>query len=208
VLVDNVAKLPGLDRLRLSSLEPADVTDALLDVFCKNLNMMPHLHLPLQSGSEQVLRKMRRQYTPEEFTQVVAKARLRLDRPAITTDIIVGFPGETDEDFEKTLEVVRAAKFAKIHVFTYSPRDGTAAARMQPTVKAEVIKRRSAILRDLDKELQAEFRSRFTGERVGVIIEDINPPRGRCERYFMVHLDEKQLTKPVERGQLICQDLQ
>jgi threonylcarbamoyladenosine tRNA methylthiotransferase MtaB len=208
VLVDDVAKLPGLDRLRLSSLEPADVTDALLDVFCKNLNMMPHLHLPLQSGSEQVLRKMRRQYTPEEFTQVVAKARLRLDRPAITTDIIVGFPGETDEDFEKTLEVVRAAKFAKIHVFTYSPRDGTAAARMQPTVKAEVIKRRSAILRDLDKELQAEFRSRFTGERVGVIIEDINPPRGRCERYFMVHLDEKQLTKPVERGQLICQDLQ
>jgi len=194
-LVDQVAQLPQLERLRLSSLEPADVTDRLLDIFSKNRNVMPHLHLPLQSGSERILRKMRRQYTVAEFMQVVDRVRLRLDRPAITTDIIVGFPGETDEDFERTLDVSRAVQFAKMHVFSFSPRAGTAAAKMQPVVKAEVIKERSAILRDLDKELQAKFRAQFAGETVGVIVEETRPVRGRSERYFMVELDEKETAK-------------
>ena len=194
-LVDQVAQLPQLERLRLSSLEPADVTDRLLDVFCKHRNIMPHLHLPLQSGSERILKKMRRQYTVAEFMQVVDRVKVKLDRPAITTDIIVGFPGETDEDFERTLDVARTVQFAKMHVFSFSPREETLAAKMQPVVKAEVIRERSAILRDLDKEQQAKFRAQFAGEKIGLIVESTRPVRGRSERYFMVELDKKETAK-------------
>ena len=202
-LVEKVAQVPELKRLRLSSLEPADVTEKLLDVFSKYRNIMPHLHLPLQSGSERILKKMRRQYTASEFLQVVAKVRLTLDRPAITTDIIVGFPGEMDEDFEQTVEIAKAVGFAKMHVFSFSPRSGTAAAKMQPVVKAEVIKKRSAILRELDKELQAKFRAQFAGETVGIIVEETRPVRGRSDRYFMVELDPKETAKRGEYLQAV-----
>jgi threonylcarbamoyladenosine tRNA methylthiotransferase MtaB len=199
-LVEKVAQVPDLKRLRLSSLEPADVTDRLLDVFSKHRNIMPHLHLPLQSGSERILKKMRRQYSKAEFLQVVDRARLTLDRPAITTDIIVGFPSESDEDFEKTVEVARAVGFSKMHVFSFSPRAGTAAAKMQPIVKPEVIKKRSSILLQLDKELQAKFCSQFAGETMGIIVEETRPVRGRSDRYFMVELDQKETAK---RGEYI-----
>ncbi|MHC5060258.1 MAG: tRNA (N(6)-L-threonylcarbamoyladenosine(37)-C(2))-methylthiotransferase MtaB [Planctomycetota bacterium] len=191
-LVEKVAQVPNLKRLRLSSLEPADLTDKLLNVLGKYPNIMPHLHLPLQSGSERILRKMARQYTAKDFLQVVEKAKLMLDRPAITTDIIVGFPGETDNDFEQTVEVAKAVGFAKMHVFSFSPRKGTPAAKIQPQVKPEVIKARSRRLRKLDRRLQEKFRSQFAGEKVGVIVEQLNPLRGRSERYFMVELNEKK----------------
>ena len=106
-LLDRLAKIPHLARIRLSSLEPGDITPQLLDVFCKHSNIMPHMHLSLQSGSNAILKKMRRQYTSDIFLEKVAFAKQRLDRPAITTDIIVGFPGETDEDTAKTIEFVR-----------------------------------------------------------------------------------------------------
>jgi threonylcarbamoyladenosine tRNA methylthiotransferase MtaB len=199
-LVDKIAQVPGLERIRLSSLEPADVTDKLLNVFCKHRNVMPHLHLPLQSGSERILKKMRRQYTVGEFLQVLDSIRLRLDRPAITTDIIVGFPGESDEDFERTMAIAKGAAFAKIHVFSFSARKNTAAAKMQPIVDARVIKMRSRRLRELDEELQAKFRRQFAGEKVGIIVEKTGPVRGRCERYFMVESDEKETAKRGEIG--------
>ncbi|RKY12712.1 MAG: tRNA (N(6)-L-threonylcarbamoyladenosine(37)-C(2))-methylthiotransferase MtaB [Planctomycetota bacterium] len=202
-LVDKIAQIPGLERIRLSSLEPADVTDRLLEVFCKRRNVMPHLHLPLQSGSERILRKMRRQYTVAQFLQVVDRVKLSSDRPAITTDIIVGFPGETDDDFHQTIKVANTVGFSKIHVFSFSPRPGTAAAKMQPAVKPEVIKERSAILRNLDKKLQAKFQKQFVGEKVGIIVENTRPLRGRTERYFMVELGENDNEQPLEPGQLV-----
>jgi len=189
-LLGKIAQVPGLGRVRLSSLEPADVTGKLLDVFSGNRNIMPHLHLPVQSGSEKILKHMRRQYTVAEFVRVVAAVRGRLDRPAITTDIIVGFPGETEGDFEQTIELAKEIGFAKMHVFSFSPRAGTAAAKMQGVVNAEVIKRRSRWLRGLDKELGAEFRGQFVGERVEVLVENTRPGQGRCERYFMVDLGD------------------
>jgi threonylcarbamoyladenosine tRNA methylthiotransferase MtaB len=173
-------------------LEPADVTERLLDVFSSNRNIMPHLHLPVQSGSERILKHMRRQYTVAEFVEVVDAIRRRLDRPAITTDIIVGFPGETKDDFEQTIELAKKIGFAKMHVFRFSPREGTAAAKMQKTVNADVIKRRSSRLRGLDKKLGAEFRGQFLGERVEVLVEKTQPAQGRCERYFMVELGDMQ----------------
>ncbi len=190
-LLDKVAQIPGLARIRLSSLDPADVTARLMDVFVAHPNIMPHLHLSLQSGSNNVLRRMARPYTADEFRDKAALIRSRLDRPAITTDIIVGFPGETDTDFDLTVALTKEVAFAKMHVFVFSARQGTPAARMQPKVPAEVKKERSHILRTLDETLQVEFRSQFIGETAQVLIETTAPhPAGRAERYFMVELPD------------------
>ena len=191
-LLDQIAKIPGLARIRLSSLDPADVTPALLDVFYAHPNLMPHLHLSFQSGSDAVLRRMARPYTADDFRAKVALIRSRLDRPAITTDIIVGFPGETDADFDQTLALAKEVAFAKMHVFAFSSRKGTAAARMQPKVPAEVKKARSRTLRDLDVILQRQFRSQFLGETAQVLIESTNGHAGgRAERYFEVEIADR-----------------
>ncbi len=188
-LLDRVAQIPGLARIRLSSLDPADVTPQLLDVFGAHSNLMPHLHLSLQSGSDAILRRMARPYTADEFRARVALIRSRLDRPALTADIIVGFPGEMDADFEQTVALAKEVAFAKMHVFVFSARKGTAASRMQPKVPAEVKKARSRILRDLDLVLQNQFRAQFLGETAQVLIESTNGhPSGRAERYFEVQV--------------------
>ncbi len=199
-LLDRLAKIPGLARIRLSSLEPADVTAQLLDVLCKHRNIMPHLHLSLQSGSDAILKRMCRQYTADDFLRKVELIKWRLDRPAITTDIIVGFPTEIDADFEQTVKIAKDVGFAKTHVFAFSPRKGTAAAAMQDKVDAKVIKQRSKILRDLDAELQRQFGQQFIGETATILIEDgPGPPHGRAERYFMVYLRNPPRTpKPNE----------
>jgi threonylcarbamoyladenosine tRNA methylthiotransferase MtaB len=190
-LLAEVAKVEGLARIRLSSLDPADVTERLLDVFAANPNLMPHLHLSLQSGSNDILRRMARPYNADEFRRKIDMVRSRLDRPAITTDIIVGFPGETDADFAQTLALAKEVAFSKMHVFAFSARQGTAAARMQDKVPSEVKKERSRILRDLDAELQAQFRRQFLGETAQVLIETTTPtPTGRSERYFPVGLED------------------
>jgi len=192
-LLENIAKIPNLARVRLSSLEPADVTERLVDTFCKHRNIMPHLHLSLQSGSNAILKKMRRQYNVDEFREKVELIKSRLDRPAITTDIIVGFPGETDADFQKTADLAKEIGFAKTHVFKFSPRKGTAAAGMQPTVDNRIVKERSQILRDLDAELGYKFRQQFIGETDTVLLENnTETPCGRSERYFMVHLEKAE----------------
>ena len=188
-LLDRMAQVPGLARIRLSSLEPDDVTARLLETFCKHRNIMPHLHLSLQSGSDEILKKMCRQYSADDFRDKVELIKSRLNRPAITTDIIVGFPTETDADFEQTINLAKEVGFAKIHVFTFSPRKGTAAASMQDTVDTKVIKERSRTLRDLDRELQSGFRQQFIGATAEVLLENsTNQPHGRAERYFIVEI--------------------
>jgi threonylcarbamoyladenosine tRNA methylthiotransferase MtaB len=189
VLLDKMAKIPGLARIRLSSLEPADVTDRLLDTFCEHPNIMPHLHLSLQSGSDKILKKMARQYNSDDFRHKVDMVKSRLDRPAITSDIIVGFPGETDSDFEQTVSLAKEVGFSKMHVFGYSLRKGTAAALMQDIINPKVLKERSRILRVLDAELQLKYREQFIGEKVTILLEGgSSQPHGRSERYFMVQI--------------------
>ena len=200
-LLEKIAKIPNLARIRLSSLEPADVTDHLLDVFCRHPNIAGHLHLSLQSGSPNVLKKMCRQYTVEDFEKIVEKIKSQLDNPAITTDIIVGFPGETDSDFQQSVNLAKVVKFAKIHVFSFSPRTFTAAAEMQPKVDSKIIKERSDILQNLDKKLQHKFRQNFIGKEVTVITEQTDRTcAGKCERYFMVSVDTETKIAP---GQVI-----
>jgi len=190
-LLDKMAQLPGLARIRLSSLEPADVAPRLLELFCKHRNIMPHLHLSLQSGSNDILKKMCRQYNADDFGKKVELIKSRLDRPAITSDIIVGFPTENDADFEQTVALAKEVGFAKMHIFAFSPRKGTPAANMQDTVNNRVIKERSKILRDLDSQLQSNFRQQFVGETAEVLLENSSGRfQGRTERYFYVYLDK------------------
>lgn len=172
-LVDAVARVPGLERLRLSSLEPGDVDAALLEVLTRRPACVPHLHLPLQSGSATILKRMNRQYTVDEFYEMIDRTRTALDRPAISTDIIVGFPGESDADFEASVAAVRYAGFCKIHAFPFSARQHTAAARWSKDfVPAGLVRRRMEALADLEAELSMAFRRRFIGQVERVIVED------------------------------------
>lgn len=203
-LLDKMAEIPSLARIRLSSLEPADVTQRLLDTLCKHRNIMPHLHLPWQSGSDAVLKRMCRQYEVGEFREKVESIKARLDRPAITTDIIVGFPGETDADFEKTVDLARSVGFAKMHVFGFSPRRGTAAAKMQEAVDNKVTRERSERLRELDVELGLKYRRQFLDETAEVLIENGDGRLcGRSERYFRVYLNQTTHTKVLGSNDLV-----
>ena len=190
-ILRRLARVQGLERIRLSSLDPADVTPALLDALDEHRNIMPHLHLSLQSGSDNILRRMARPYTAADFTAKVEMICSRLHRPAITTDIIVGFPSETNANFRQTFDLAREIGFAKIHVFPYSPRAGTAATRMANKVASEIVKERSLALRELDQRLQRQFRDQFLGQTAQVLIETTGDrPAGRAERYFMVYLSD------------------
>ncbi|MGA2092020.1 MAG: tRNA (N(6)-L-threonylcarbamoyladenosine(37)-C(2))-methylthiotransferase MtaB [Sedimentisphaerales bacterium] len=208
-LLTELAQVPGLARIRVSSLEPGDISDQLLDVFCAHKNIMPHIHLSVQSGSDKILRRMCRPYSAGELREKIALIKSRLDRPALTCDIIVGFPGETDEDFEETMELAKWAGFSKMHVFPFSARAGTAAAKMKEKIQPKVVKMRAEILRNLGDELGFKFREQFVGESCEVLLEDGEPPSGRCERYFMVQVNpngQRLKKNDVVNAQLIIND--
>jgi len=193
-LLRRVAHVEGLWRVRLSSLEPGDVSDELLEVLRDCPAVAPHLHLPLQSGSERILQRMNRQYGPEEYLGAVERLRQTVADPALTTDVLVGFPSETDDDFDRTLQVARRAGFTKVHVFPFSAREGTAAwhwRREGPT--AEVVKSRCARLAGLAGETAQRFRAKFVGRTVEALVEQPNAAtpagclRGLTDRYVEVH---------------------
>ena len=172
-LVDALCrKVTGLRRLRLSSLEPGDLNDDLLATLAAHPQVVPHFHLPLQSGSDLILRRMNRQYRQRDFLAMLDRVTARFDRPALTTDIIVGFPAETDQEFERTLEVVERARFIHIHAFPFSPRPGTAAARWTGQyVHGSVVNQRIDELRRRAQQFSHSYRSQFVGEEVEVITE-------------------------------------
>ncbi len=171
-LLREVADIDGLWRVRLSSLEPRDMTEELLWVCRETPAVAPHFHLPLQSGSQKILKKMNRQYTADEFRQTIDLLRGSLENPAITTDIIVGFPGETDEDFAATMEMARDAGFAKIHAFPFSAIEGTAAWEFRnESPKPNVVKERMAQLGQLETQLAQAYRTNFVGKTMEGLVE-------------------------------------
>jgi threonylcarbamoyladenosine tRNA methylthiotransferase MtaB len=200
ILLEKIAQVPNLKRIRLSSLEPADVTDKLLSVMKNNHNIMPHLHLSLQSGSEKILKKMNRQYSVKDFLNSIENINGQLDRPAITTDIIVGFPGETIQDFAQSLSVAKLAGFSKIHIFPYSKRSGTAAAKLAESVDKKVITQRTLALRNLEKQLAENFRKQFIGETKEILIENDVKKSGKCERYYEISVF---CDKPLIKGEIV-----
>lgn len=173
-VIKEVAKIDGIERIRLSSVEPILFTDEFVDEICKIDKLVPHYHLSLQSGSDRTLKRMNRRYTAEEYKRIVDKLRERISDVAITTDVIVGFPGETDEEFDETLEFLKETKLMHTHVFKYSPRKGTPAASMEDQVDPQLKNLRSATLLDLCVTNFKEFASQYIGETMRVLFEDKN----------------------------------
>jgi threonylcarbamoyladenosine tRNA methylthiotransferase MtaB len=169
-LVAGVLEKTALARLRLSSLEPWDL-DADFFSLWKDGRLCRHLHLPLQSGSGAVLKRMARKTTPASFAALVRAARAAIPEVAITTDVIVGFPGETEIEFSETLEFIQSMNFAGGHVFTYSARPGTPAARMQAQVRPEIRKERYAALRVVLEQSAKSYRAGFVGQTLAVLWE-------------------------------------
>ena len=170
-ILPSEALAKGGVRIRMSSLHPSELTDELLSVWASSPNVMPHVHLSLQSGSDSVLERMGRGYTADEYAAAVVRARAALKNPAITTDVIVGFPGETDEGFEETFEFCKQIGFAQMHIFTFSPRPGTHAADMPNPVDLQVAQARHQRLADLAKEMTTAFNRSFVGQTVDVLVE-------------------------------------
>jgi threonylcarbamoyladenosine tRNA methylthiotransferase MtaB len=169
-LVKTILRETDTPRLRLSSLEPWDL-DADFFSLWEDKRLMPHLHLPLQSGSDSTLKRMARKTTQESFRELVFAARNIMPDIAITTDLIGGFPGETEEEFFETLSFVNEINFAGGHVFTYSPRPGTGAAKMKGQIRPEVGKKRNHILQDALEESAKAYRRKFLGKRMSALWE-------------------------------------
>lgn len=169
-LIKAILRETDTPRLRLSSLEPWDLSPEFFSLWT-NKRLMPHLHLPLQSGCDSTLKRMARKTTPQSFRELVAAAREVMPEVAITTDIIAGFPGETEDEFAQTLDFVREMNFADGHVFTYSGRPGTGAARMKGQVKPEVRKKRNHILTEALAESAKSYREKFVGRKLSVLWE-------------------------------------
>lgn len=193
-LLQTILDTSDRGRVRLGSLESVEVSDRLLGIMKNNLRVARQLHLPLQSGVNKILRSMGRPYRTETFEELVAKVRAELPEVAITTDIIVGFPGETEEDFQETLRFVRRMQFANIHVFPYSPRRGTPAATFSEQIPETKKKERVQQLQDLADELATSFRERFLPRELEVLWEEANSSdivSGWSSEYIRVYGDSK-----------------
>ncbi|MBN1555599.1 MAG: MiaB/RimO family radical SAM methylthiotransferase [Phycisphaerae bacterium] len=208
-LVRRVSEIPGLWRVRLSSLEPGDLSDELIAVLRDAPSTAPHLHLPLQSGSDKILRRMNRQYRSGDFRDAVKRLRDALDRPAVTTDIIVGYPGETDDDFRRTLTVAEEAGFAKIHIFPFSPLEPTGAwQRRNEIPPADVVKDRLEQLSALETQLAQTYRNQFIGQSLEGVVEKTTAPSGQpgCNPAGRSALSEKSRSvgRAIPWGQARC----
>lgn len=199
--VEAALSVPGVERLRLGSLESVEVETRLMELMAKEPRLCHHLHLPLQSGCDKVLKAMHRPYDTARFAELLKEIRSYVPDVAITTDIIVGFPGETEEDFEETLAFARSCGFAKMHIFPYSKRKGTPAEKMPNQVEEQVKQERAARLSELDKEMQHEAMTYWIGKDVTVQFEqpvDDNHVEGLCGAYMRV---------VVEGGQELCDQI-
>ena len=165
-------RIEGLERVRFTSPHPRDFTDDVIEAMATTPNVMPALHMPLQSGSDRILQAMRRSYRQERYLGIIDRVREAMPHAAITTDIIVGFPGETEEDFEETMQVVRQARFAGAYTFQYSKRPGTPAADMPDQVPKEVVQDRYVRLLELVNQITLEENSALIGQDVEVLVAE------------------------------------
>ena len=170
-MVKALLEIPNLYRIRFGSIESVEVSDELVELMATNKRVCPHLHLPLQAGSDHVLKLMKRHYTLQEYKDLIANLRSRIKDLSITTDIIAGFPQETDEDFEETLNTVREIGFTHIHAFPYSIREGTPAATMADQVPEAVKKTRVALLNGLSQSGYEKYAKSRIGKPGEILIE-------------------------------------
>lgn len=191
-LLQRIEQIEGLARIRFMTPHPKDLSDELIEVMASSKKICRHMHLPVQSGSSRILKKMNRHYTKESYLALAEKIKEKIPGIAMTTDIIVGFPGETEEDFEETLDVVRKVKFDSAYTFVYSKRTGTPAAAMEDQVEPEAVKKRFSRLLEVIKESSKDNRKDGIGKEEEVLVEEKNTHEdgmvtGRLSNNILVH---------------------
>ena len=193
-LLREIEQIDGLERIRFMTSHPKDLSDDLIEVMANSKKICPHLHLPLQSGSSRILKAMNRRYDKEKYLALAKKIRERMPDIALTTDIIVGFPGETEEDFQETLDVVRQVRYDSAFTFIYSKRTGTPAAMMEDQIPEDVVKDRFDRLLKEVQTISKEMAERFTGNEETVLVEEKNSQMdgyvtGRLGNNHVVHFE-------------------
>lgn len=193
-LLEEVNKIDGIERIRLGSIEPLLITEEFVNRLKKLEKVCHHFHLSLQSGCDSTLKRMNRRYTIQQFEEIVNRLRNTYNDVMLTTDIIVGFPKETEEEFNETYKFLKKIKFYKMHIFKYSPRKGTKAAEMDGQIDGSVKEKRSQKLIELSDIYQKEYNDRYIGKKVSVLIEEKRDGqyRGHTGNYIMVHCESEQ----------------
>ena len=194
-LLEEINKIDGIERIRLGSIEPLLITDEFVERLKKIDKICHHFHLSLQSGCDETLKRMNRRYTTEQFREIVKRLRNAYNDVNLTTDIIVGFPGETEEEFEKTYKFLDEIKFYKMHIFKYSQRKGTKAAVMQNQIPGDIKELRSRRLIELSNKNEFEINQKYIGKKVEVLFEEEKEGvfKGHTANYILVYCnDEKE----------------
>jgi len=196
-LLRECGKVDGLERVRFMSPHPRDFTDDVIEAMAQTPNVMPHLHMPLQSGSDKVLKDMRRSYRRDRYLGIIEKVRNAIPNAAITTDIIVGFPGETDEDFAQTIDLVKRARFSAAYTFQYSKRPGTPAATMPNQIADDVMADRYNQLHKVQQDISKKENEKLIGTEIELLVSahegrhdiDLNRMNGRARDFRLTHFD-------------------
>ena len=220
-LIVKIGQIKGIERIRLGSLEPRLITEDFLKIVLSVKQFCPHFHLSLQSGSDTVLKRMNRRYSSDEYLQKVNMIKSYYELPAFTTDIIVGFPGESEDEFEQTMDFVKKVGFSHIHVFKYSKRAGTKAALMPQQISEDVKSQRSNKLIALAETMSSEYKSLFMGRIEKILIEEeividgISYQLGHNERYLRLavcsdaslinQIVEARVSKILADDMLLCE---
>ena len=199
-LLRECGKIDGLERVRFMSPHPRDFTEDVIDAMAQTKNVMPHLHMPLQSGSDKILQAMRRSYRSDRYLGIIEKVRKVMPNAAITTDIIVGFPGESDDDFSQTINLVKEAKFSAAYTFQYSKRPGTPAATMPDQVSDDVMAQRYNHLHKVQQEISKSENEKLIGKKVELLVSshegrhDVDQRRmnGRSADFRLTHFDNSE----------------
>lgn len=200
-LTATILRETAIPRLRLSSLEPQEVTDDLIDLMAAEKRLARHLHLPMQSGSDRILKRMNRPYDSTDLRETVSRIDAAIPNIGLTTDVMVGFPGESDADFESTLELIESCGFSRLHIFKFSPRPGTPAAAMTETVTEAARSARAAHAKELGERLGAAFSARFVGKTVEVVAE---PPKDGIQTGLTGEYLRVRFNQPVAPTGRIC----
>lgn len=192
-LIREISKIEGLERIRVSSIEITEINDKFIEEMANNKKLCAHLHVSLQSGSERILKIMNRKYTKLEYLEKINKLKKARPEINLTTDVIVGFPTETEDEFLECVEYCKLVGFSKIHVFPYSKREGTKAATMDGHLSNDVKKERARKLIEIDKDLQLEYNQKFVGTKVNVLIEEIIDGQaiGHTQNFLKVIVNQK-----------------
>ncbi|MBR4314134.1 MAG: tRNA (N6-isopentenyl adenosine(37)-C2)-methylthiotransferase MiaB, partial [Lachnospiraceae bacterium] len=207
-LLDEVAKIEGLKRIRFMTSHPKDLSDELINVIKANDNICRHIHLPVQSGSDNILKAMNRRYDRKSYLQVIKKIRDNIEDVGITTDIIVGFPGETEKDFEDTLTLINEVLFDAVFTFEYSKRTGTKAAEMENQVPEEIVKTRFKKLLEVVENSSGKNVEKYVGRVMEVLVEGEDKISGkltgRLSNNYLVHFEgNKELIGQIVKVKLV-----